>query len=492
MPKYQMYINGSWHDPVSQEWIDTVNPYSGKVWAQIPRGNAADVDAAVSASDEAFRSSEWRDLTATQRGKLLCQFADLLALHAEELAEIEVRDNGKLYSEVINQCRYMTQWFQYYGGLADKIEGAVPPIDKPNILNLTKHEPLGVCACITPWNSPLLLLAWKAAPALAAGNTIVIKPSEYTSASSLEFARISQEANFPPGVINVITGLGSEVGDSLVRHNKVRKVAFTGGEEGGRKVSAAAAQDFKKVTLELGGKSANIVFDDANLDEAVSGAISGIFAASGQTCIAGSRLLLHDTIHDEFVERLLDVASQARIGDPMSPDTQFGPITTKPQYRKILECIEVARNEGAVCVLGGCSVPAPDGNKGLFIQPTIFSSVTNKMRIAQEEIFGPVLAVLRFSDEEQAIHIANDTKYGLAAGVWTQSLRRAINISERLEAGTVWVNTYRSTSFTTPFGGYKASGLGRENGLEAIKEYLQTKSIWLSTGGSVANPYMRR
>jgi len=492
MPKYQMYINGDWCDPVSQEWIDTVNPYSGKVWAQIPRGNAADVDAAVSASDTAFRSSEWQGLTATQRGKLLCQFADLLASHADKLAEIEVRDNGKLYSEVINQCRYMTQWFQYYGGLADKIEGAVPPIDKPNILNLTKHEPLGVCACITPWNSPLLLLAWKAAPALAAGNTIVIKPSEYTSASSLEFARISQEANFPPGVINVITGLGSEVGDSLVRHNKVRKVAFTGGEEGGRKVSTVAAQDFKRVTLELGGKSANIVFDDANLDEAVSGAISGIFAASGQTCIAGSRLLLHDTIHDEFVERLLDVASQARIGDPMSPDTQFGPITTEPQYRKILECIEVARNEGAVCVLGGCSIPAPDGNKGLFIQPTIFSSVTNNMRIAQEEIFGPVLAVLRFSDEEQAIQIANDTKYGLAAGVWTQSLPRAINISERLEAGTVWVNTYRSTSFTTPFGGYKASGLGRENGLEGIKEYLQTKSIWLSPGGGVSNPYMRR
>lgn len=492
MHKYQMYIGGEWCAPASNEWIDTANPYSGEVWAQIPKGGAADVDAAVSAADAAFRSSEWRGLTATQRGKLLCQFGDILAANAESLAEIEVRDNGKLYAEVLNQCRYMTQWYQYYGGLADKIEGSVPPIDKPNILNLTKHEPLGVCACITPWNSPLLLLAWKAAPALAAGNTIVIKPSEYTSASSLEFARISQEAGFPPGVINVITGLGADVGEALVRHKKVRKVAFTGGEEGGRRVNAAAADDFTRVTLELGGKSANIVFDDANLDQAVSGAISGIFAASGQTCIAGSRLLLQDSIHDEFLERLLDMAGQARIGDPMNADTQVGPITTEPQYHKILKYIEIAKGEGATCVMGGGPVLAPDGNKGLFIQPTVFSNVTNDMRIAQEEVFGPVLSVLRFSDEEEAIEIANDIKYGLAAGVWTQNLKRAITVSEHLEAGTIWVNTYRSTSYTTPFGGYKASGLGRENGMESIKEYLQTKSIWLSSGGSVANPYMRR
>ncbi|MBT5240051.1 MAG: aldehyde dehydrogenase [Rhodospirillaceae bacterium] len=492
MHKYQMYIGGKWCDSASKEWIETVNPYSGEVWAQIPKGTAADVDAAVSAADTAFRSSEWRSLTATQRGKLLCRFGDILAENAEALAEIEVRDNGKLYAEVVNQCRYMTQWFQYYGGLADKIEGSVPPIDKPNILNLTKHEPLGVCACITPWNSPLLLLAWKAAPALAAGNTIVIKPSEYTSASTLEFARISEEAGFPPGVINVITGLGADVGEALVRHDKVRKVAFTGGEEGGKRVNLAAADDFTRVTLELGGKSANIVFDDADMDQAVSGAISGIFAASGQTCIAGSRLLLQDSIHDEFLERLLDMAGQARIGDPMNPETQVGPITTEPQYRKIMDYIEIAKGEGAVCVMGGDSAPAPDGNKGLFVQPTVFSGVTNDMRIAQEEVFGPVLSVLRFTDEEHAIEIANDIKYGLAAGIWTQNLKRAITVSDRLEAGTVWVNTYRSTSYTTPFGGYKASGLGRENGMEAIKEYLQTKSIWLSTGSSVANPYMRR
>ena len=492
MQKYQLYIDGAWSDPLSQEWIETVNPYTGAAWARIPRAGSADVQAAVDAAHNAFKLGEWPQLNATQRGLMLRKFADILTSRAEHLAEIEVRDNGKLHAEVLNQCRYMAQWFHYYGGLADKIEGSVPPIDKPNVLNLTRYEPLGVCACITPWNSPLLLLAWKAAPALAAGNTIVIKPSEYTSASTLEFAALSEQAGFPKGVINVVTGFGSEVGDALVRHDKVRKVAFTGGEAGGAIVNTAAAPSFKRVTLELGGKSANIVFEDANLDQAVNGAISGIFAASGQTCIAGSRLLLQDSIHDEFLERLVRLADGARIGDPMSPETQVGPITTEPQYRKILDYIAIAKSEGARLVLGGDSVPAPDGNRGLFVQPTIFADVSNDMRIAQEEVFGPVLAVLRFADDEEAIAIANDVNYGLAAGVWTESLRRGINVSERLEAGTVWVNTYRSTSYTTPFGGYKASGLGRENGMEAIKEYLQTKSVWYHTGGDVANPYTRR
>jgi acyl-CoA reductase-like NAD-dependent aldehyde dehydrogenase len=492
MQTYQLYIDGEWQDPHSNEWIDTANPYSGAVWARIPRADAADADRAVAAAQRAFQTGPWPALNATQRGHMLRKLGDVLAEHAEELAEIEVRDNGKLYAEVLNQCRYMTQWFHYYGGLADKIEGAVPPIDKPDVFNFTRYEPLGVCACITPWNSPLLLLAWKAAPALAAGNTIVVKPSEYTSASSLEFAKLSQQAGIPKGVINVVTGFGAEVGDALVRHRKVRKVAFTGGEAGGAIVNTIAAQDFKKVTLELGGKSANIVFDDANLDQAINGAISGIFAASGQTCIAGSRLLLQDSIHDEFLARLLELAGTAQIGDPMEAGTQVGPITTEPQYRKILEYIDVAKQEGAQCVLGGEAAAPPEGSLGLFVQPTVFAGVNNQMRIAQEEVFGPVLSVLRFSDEEEAIEIANDVNYGLAAGVWTENLRRAIIMSERLEAGTVWVNTYRSTSYMTPFGGYKASGLGRENGMEAIKEYLQVKSVWFYTGGDVANPYTRR
>ncbi len=489
MQQYQLFIDGEWRDPANGNWFETANPYTGTVWAKIPRGGAEDVELAVAAAHRAFKTGDWPALTASRRGQLLVRLADVLVENAEALAAVEVRDNGKLIAEVLHQCRYLAEWYRYYGGLADKIEGTVPPIDKPNVLNFTRHEPLGVCACITPWNSPLLLLAWKAAPALAAGNTLVIKPSEYTSASTLEFARLTQQAGFPPGVFNVVTGFGNEVGEPLVRHPKVRKVAFTGGESGGRHVNVAAARDFKSVTLELGGKSANIVFDDANMGQAVNGAISGIFAASGQTCIAGSRLLLQESIHDEFLDRLIETAKSATLGDPMAAGTNIGPITTEPQYRKILDYIDIAKAEGARCVLGGA--PAKSVGK-LFVQPTVFADVTPQMRIAQEEVFGPVLSVLRFRDEEHAIEIANDVNYGLAAGVWTESLRRAIRMSERLEAGTVWVNTYRSTSYTTPFGGYKASGIGRENGIEAIKEYLQTKSVWFYSGGDVANPFVRR
>jgi aldehyde dehydrogenase (NAD+) len=491
MQRYQLFIDGHWRDPSAGRWFETANPYTGEAWAEIPRADAADVDLAVAAAHRAFREGAWPALSASQRGRLVRRFGEVLEQHAAELATIEARDNGKLYAETFNQARYLCEWFQFYGGLADKVEGSVPAMDKPDVLNYTRHEPLGVCACITPWNSPLLLLAWKAAPALAAGNTLVIKPSEFTSASTLEFARLSLEAGLPPGVVNVVTGFGAEVGEPLVRHPRVRKVAFTGGESGGRSVNVAAAADFKRVTLELGGKSANIVFDDANLDQAVSGAISGIFAASGQTCIAGSRLLLQDSIHDAFLERLLAIAARARLGDPMLPDTQVGPITTEPQYRRILDYISIAKAEGARCVLGGEAATLP-GVGGLFVQPTVFADVTPRMRIAQEEVFGPVLAVLRFKDLDEAVEIANDVNYGLAAGVWTENLRRAVRMADRLQAGTVWVNTYRSTSYTSPFGGYKASGLGRENGVEAIKEYLQVKSVWLYTGGDVANPFIRR
>jgi acyl-CoA reductase-like NAD-dependent aldehyde dehydrogenase len=492
MRKYQMYIDGGWADPSSGEWMDARNPYTGDVWAMIPKGTVEDVDTAVLAAHRAFTNSEWSRLNASDRGAMLVRLAQVMEDHAEQLAEVEVRDNGKLYAEVINQTRYLTNWFRYYGGLADKLEGAVPPIDKPNVLNFTKHEPLGVCACITPWNSALLLMAWKVAPALAAGNTVVIKPSEETSASTLEFAALLGEAGIPPGVINVVTGFGHDVGAALVSHPKVRKIAFTGGEGSGRAVNTAAAQDFKRVTLELGGKSANIVFDDANMDNAIDGAISGIFAATGQTCIAGSRLLLQRSIHDEFLNRLVGKVSGIKFGDPMDPDTQVGPVTTTTQYRTILRYIEIAKKEGAHCVLGGKPAAQPEGINGDFIEPTIFTGVTTDMRIAQEEVFGPVLAVIPFEDEEDAIAIANDVNYGLAAGVWTNDLTRSLKMADKLQAGTVWVNTYRSTSYTTPFGGYKLSGLGRENGIEAIKEYTQTKSVWLSTAAKVANPYIRR
>jgi aldehyde dehydrogenase (NAD+) len=343
-----------------------------------------------------------------------------------------------------------------------------------------------------PWNSPLLLLSWKLAPALAAGNTVVVKPSEYTSASTLEFGRLIEQAGFPPGVVNIITGFGNEVGEPLVTNPDVAKIAFTGGEMSGQRVYESAAKGLKRVTLELGGKSPNIVFDDAVMDDAVKGAISGIFAASGQTCIAGSRLLVQRSIHNEFVDRLVAFAKTARMGNPADPDTQVGPVTTPPQYRKILDYIAIGKSEGAQVALGGGPADKTQFGDGWFVDPTIFTGVNNRMRIAQEEIFGPVLAVIPFHDEEEAIAIANDTVYGLAAGVWTQSIRRALLMSERLRAGTVWVNTYRAVSFMSPFGGYKRSGLGRESGQEAIYEYLQQKSVWISTATEVPNPFALR
>jgi aldehyde dehydrogenase (NAD+) len=458
----------------------------------IPRGNAEDVDRAVRAARKAFTTGEWPKLTPSKRGALLRKLGDLIADKSKYLAEIEVRDNGKLLAEMSAQTAYMAQWYYYYGGLADKIEGSVIPSDKPDTFNYTRFEPLGVIGAIIPWNSPLLLTAWKLAPALAAGNTMVIKPSEYTSASLLEFMKIIEQAGFPAGVVNVVTGFGPEAGTPLVEHPLVAKIAFTGSDVTGQKIYEAAAKGLKRVSMELGGKSPNIVFDDAEIDNAVKGAISGIFAATGQTCIAGSRLLVQQSIHDQFVERLVAFAKTARMGDPMSLDTQVGPVTNLPQFNKVLKYIDIAKSEGVRTVLGGAKATRPECGDGWFVEPTIFTGVKNSMRIAQEEVFGPVLAVIPFRDEEEAIAIGNDVVFGLAAGVWTQNMRRAFLMAEKLQAGTVWVNTYRAVSFLSPFGGYKRSGLGRENGQEMIKEYLQTKSVWISTAKEVPNPFIMR
>ena len=489
---YQMFIGGEWVDAAGGENFDSDNPYTGQAWAAIPRGRADDADRAVQAAHKAFTSGEWPKLNATRRGALLRRLGDLIAEKSKFLAEIEVRDNGKLYAEMSAQTAYMAQWYYYFGGLADKIEGSVIPIDKPDTFNFTRHEPLGVVAMIIPWNSPLLLLAWKLAPALAAGNTVVVKPSEYTSASALEFMKLVDAAGFPPGVVNVVTGFGAEVGMPLVEHPKVAKVAFTGSDATGQKIYETAARGLKRVTMELGGKSPNIVFDDAHLDNAVKGVISGIFAATGQTCIAGSRLLVQRSIHDAFVEKLVAFAKTAKMGDPMRLDTQVGPVTNPPQFEKILKYLEIAKGEGAQAVLGGARASRPECGNGWFVEPTIFTGVNNAMRIAQEEVFGPVLSVIPFSNEDEAVAIGNDVVFGLAAGVWTQSMRRALQMSERLQAGTVWVNTYRAVSYLSPFGGYKRSGIGRESGQEMIREYLQTKSVWISTALEVPNPFIMR
>jgi acyl-CoA reductase-like NAD-dependent aldehyde dehydrogenase len=341
-------------------------------------------------------------------------------------------------------------------------------------------------------NSPLLLLTWKLAPALAAGNTIVVKPSEFTSCSTLALMELVKEAGFPDGVINTVTGFGSEIGAALVEHPLVAKVAFTGGDATGAAVYAAAAKGIKHVTLELGGKSPNIVFADANLDDAVKGAISGIFAASGQTCIAGSRLLVQRSVYDEVSAKVVAFARSARLGDPMDRATQVGPITTLPQRDKVLDYIDVARGEGARCLLGGKAPDAPELAKGWFVEPTIFGHVSNDMRIAREEVFGPVLSIIPFEDDEEAIEIANDSIYGLASGVWTSSIRRAFTMADKIRSGTVWVNTYRAISFMAPFGGYKKSGIGRESGQHAIDEYLQTKCVWINLAEGVPDPFVLR
>jgi aldehyde dehydrogenase (NAD+) len=491
--EYQTYIDGRWCKAASGKTFETYDPYTGEPWALIPECDAADVNRAVEAASRAFESGPWAAMTQTARGKVMRRIAQLIEQHGEHLARIEVRDNGKLISEMAAQLKYLPEWFYYYGGLADKITGTVVPVDRPDHFNYLLKEPVGVCAFITPWNSPLMLVGWKLAPALAAGCTVVIKPSEYTSASLLEFMRLVIEpSGVPPGVVNVVTGYGGVVGEPLVTHPKVAKVAFTGGSVTGARVNELAARTFKKVSLELGGKSPNIVFDDAILDDAVSGAISGIFAATGQTCIAGSRLLLQESIHDEFVDKLVAMAKQAKLGDPGLAETQVGPVTTPPQYQKVLSYIDIAKGEGAQCVLGGGPAGTDEGGGKYFVKPTIFTGVSNKMRIAQEEVFGPVLSVIKFRDEEEAVAIANDIAYGLGAGVWTQSVRRAHSVARRIKAGTVWVNTYRAVSFLMPFGGYKASGLGRENGAEAIEGYLQTKSVWINNGPGGGNPFVMK
>ena len=490
MEKFKMYIDGEFVEAASGEWFDSFDPFTGEVWSQVAAGGPTDVNRAVEAAHRAFTEGSWSEMTASQRGMLVHKLGDLIARDAKKLAEMEVQDNGKLIAEMQGQVNYVPQWYYYFGGLADKIEGSVIPLDKKGYFNFTRHEPLGVVAAITAWNSPLLLLAWKLAPALAAGCTVVIKPSEFTSASTLEFVKLIKEAGFPNGVVNVVTGFGKDVGEPLTTHPLVRKIAFTGSDATGRAINEVAAKSFKRVTLELGGKSPNIVFDDADIEDAVNGAVSGIFAATGQTCIAGSRLLLQENIHDEFMEKLITLAKTARMGNPMNTETQVGPITTKPQYEKVLGYIDVAKTEGAKLALGGAPASRPECGDGWFIEPTVFTGVTNDMRIAQEEVFGPVLSVIKFKDEEEAIKIANDIRFGLGSGVWTSDIGRAIRMSEKIQAGTVWVNTYRAVSYMSPFGGYKDSGVGRESGIEAIYQYLQTKSVWINTGAKTGNPFV--
>jgi acyl-CoA reductase-like NAD-dependent aldehyde dehydrogenase len=489
--RYEHFINGEWVPPSSGAYFDSTNPATLDVLYQAARGNGADVERAVSAASAAFENPSWRNLSQTKRGHLLRRLGDLVGEHADELARMESQDNGKLLREMRAQLAAMPEYYYYYAGLADKIQGDTIPGSTPAILNYTLREPLGVVGAITPWNSPLTLTTSKLAPALAAGNTIVIKPSEYTSATVLRLAALADEAGFPAGVINVVTGFGAEAGAALVDDARLAKISFTGSTATGARIASSTASRFIGSTLELGGKSPNIVFADADITNASMGVVAGIFAAAGQTCIAGSRVFAHKSVYDELLERVANRARSIVIGDPLLDATELGPLAFQDQRDKVASYVDLGVSEGATVLTGGGRPNIPLG--GYFFEPTVLTDVDNSMRVVREEIFGPVAAIMPFETEEEVLRLANDTTYGLAAGVWTTNLARAHRMASRLEAGTVWVNTYRAMSPASPREGFKTSGVGVEHGIESIREYTRLKSIWINTDESpIADPFIMR
>lgn len=489
LPHYQLFIDGVWDDGAGGQVMRSLNPATGEDWATFACASSDDVDRAVSAARRALDDPAWRDMTQTQRGKLLYRFADLIADHAEAIGRIETTDSGKLLAETASQTGYVADYYRYYAGLADKIEGAVLPIDKPDMHVFTQRVPIGVVAAIVPWNAQMFLTATKLGPALAAGCTVVLKASEIAPAPMLEFAKLVEEAGFPAGVVSVITGDAENCAIPLTRHPDVDRIAFTGGPETARHVVRNSAENFAVTTLELGGKSPILVFDDADLDGAANGLIAGNFGASGQSCVAGSRALVQRSIFDDLAARIEAKSKDIIVGDPLDSETHVGPLCTAAQIHRIEETLRLAQGQGATIRFGGAPVDQP----GNYMAPTLVECQSANTETLKVEMFGPVMSLLPFDTEEEAIALANASSFGLGSGVFTQNLARAHRVSGRLKAGICWINTYRAVSPIAPFGGFNQSGYGREAGMEAILDYTRTKTTWINTSDApMANPFVMR
>ena len=487
---YQMLINGDWVDASDGGTFNSVNPTTGEIWSRIPEATEADVNLAVETAHNAFINGPWSKLTPTQRGKCLRKLGDLLSEQSEGLGRTESVDTGKMLKETRWQAKYIADFFHFFAGCADKVNGETLPIDKPDMFVFTKREPLGVVAAVVPWNSQLFLVAVKLGPALAAGNTVVLKASEHASAAMLDFGKLIEEAGIPPGVVNIVTGHGEPCGRALTGHPLVARVSFTGGPNAARHVLENVKRNFAEVSLELGGKSPFIVFEDANIESAVNASIAGIFGATGQSCVAGSRLYLHEDIADEFLEKMTALTRQIVIGDPLAEETQMGPLCTTSQLENIQREVAHAQEQGGKVLTGG---KQPEGMGGLFYEPTIIECPRQDLRIVDTELFGPVLSVQRFKTEEEVLELANDSELGLAAGIFTQNAARSIRMANSVRAGIVWVNTYRVVSPIAEFGGVKGSGYGRESGFQAIYDYTRPKTIWINTSDEpMANPFVMR
>ena len=478
LKKYKMFINGEWVNSDTKKTFETLNPENNKPWAVVPEASASDVDRAVKAAQNAFEG-EWPKLLPKERARYLRMIGDKLRENAEHLGKIETIDTGKLYRETYKQANYIAEYYDYYAGLADKVEGSVLPIDKPNIQAITTRIPIGVIAAIVPWNSQMFLTATKLAPALAMGNTVVIKCSELAPATMFEFAKLIQETGIPKGVVNVISGFGEPCGKALTSHNLVEKIAFTGGPETARHIIRNSAENLSEVSLELGGKSPVAVFNDANQENAINGITAGIFGASGQSCIAGSRLYLQEEIYDEFLDKLSKRAEKIKIGAPMDPETEMGPISNYKQLEVIEKNIKLTLEQGGRLKCGGQRHSF--SNEGYYFPATIIECDNHNLPVAENELFGPVLSVMKFKTEDEVVSKMNDNQYGLSSGVYTSDLARGMRVSKAIRAGITFVNTYRLISPTAPFGGIKDSGYGKEAGLESIKDYTRVKTTWFYT-----------